>query len=397
MGRGRGDHRVPPPRAVGDLRPRVSAPQAQVALDAKGNRLTAHGSNAQPAGRPATGVRVATAWRVADGAVSRAAAIKYVARLAAVSTVPDCQCACGHAIAMWQVSTTPGWPIWCLIVYDALVSSTDRDSVKMKRTALSQHLHLEPLIQGSEHVLHEIVTFRSGSDGRRRGAIRAPDEAVLVAAGAGAEAAAALEAVPLVAAVAAAAEHVSLAAAPAAGGEGGCAGSGYDAPELAGLVEAADLLGATEVAAADEDLREGDAARAREERGELLEVARVHGEVPLVDGGAEAPQDGAHGAAVLIGGADDVERGEVEHHPAAGLGRGGRRRLEGADRAEGGGSDADAVEDADGGGAGRGVGRQLRRRRRGRRVVGEEESLEVLEGRGGEGQARRGGGESGAG
>jgi hypothetical protein len=87
-----------------------------------------------------------------------------------------------------------------------------------------------------------------------------------------------LEAVPLVTAVAAAAEHVALATAPAAGGEGGCAGAGYNASELAGLVEAADLLGAAEVAAADEHLREGDTARAGEERAELLEVAGVHGE-----------------------------------------------------------------------------------------------------------------------
>jgi hypothetical protein len=81
-----------------------------------------------------------------------------------------------------------------------------------------------------------------------------------------------------VTAVAAAAEHVALATALAAGGEGGCAGAGYNASELAGLVEAADLLGAAEVAAADEHLREGDTARAGEERAELLEVAGIHGE-----------------------------------------------------------------------------------------------------------------------
>lgn len=33
-------------------------------------------------------------------------------------------------------------------------------------------------------------------------------------------------------------------------------------------------------------------------RRELLEVARVHGEVALVDGDAEPAQDGVHGAAV---------------------------------------------------------------------------------------------------
>ena len=85
----------------------------------------------------------------------------------------------------------------------------------------------------------------SGGGGAAAGA---PDEPVLVAVGAGAEPAAALEAVPLVAAVAGAAEHVALAAAAGAGGgEGG--GGGHDAAELAGLVEAPDLLGAAEVAA----------------------------------------------------------------------------------------------------------------------------------------------------
>jgi hypothetical protein len=191
-----------------------------------------------------------------------------------------------------------------------------------------------------------------------------------------------------VAAVAAAAEHVPLAAAPAAGAEGCCASACDDAAELTCLVLAAHLLGAAEVAAADEDLREGDAARgAREESGELLDVTRVHGYVALVDGGAEPAQDGAHGAAVLIRAPDDVERGEVEHDAAVGLGGGGRRRsLEGAERAEGGRGDADAVEDTDGGGARRG-------RRRGRGGVGVQERLDILEGGGGEGHPRGGGGE----
>jgi hypothetical protein len=118
----------------------------------------------------------------------------------------------------------------------------------------------------------------SGSSDVRQGAVGAPDEAVLVAAGAGAEAAAALDAVPLVAAVAAAAENVPLAGTPTAGADGGCAGSCHDAAELASLVEAANLLGAAEVAAADKDLREGGAAGcAWEEGGKLLHIARVHG------------------------------------------------------------------------------------------------------------------------
>jgi len=190
-----------------------------------------------------------------------------------------------------------------------------------------------------------------------------------------------------VAAIAAAAEHVPLAAAPAADGEGGGGdGAGHDAAELAGLVEAPDLVGAAEVAAPDEDLGQRDAPRgreAREQRRQLLEVARVHGEVALVDGDAEPAQDGAHGAAVLVRAADHVERGEVEHYAAVGLGGaaaaaavgGGRRRLEGAERAEGRGGDADPVEDADGGGRGAGRGG----RRGGRGGVGQEQRLEVLE------------------
>jgi hypothetical protein len=197
-----------------------------------------------------------------------------------------------------------------------------------------------------------------------------------------------------VAAVAAAAEHVPLAAAPAACGEGGGDGAGHDAPELAGLVQASDLVGATEVAASDEDLRQRDAPRgrgAREERRELLEVARVHGEVALVDGDAEPAQDGSHGAAVLVRAPDHVERGEVEHDAAVrlegGAAAGGRRRLEGAERTEGRGGDADPMEDADGGGGGTGRGG----RRGGCRGVRQEQCLEVLEGGRGEGQARGGG------
>ncbi|KAI5006645.1 hypothetical protein ZWY2020_033888 [Hordeum vulgare] len=109
---------------------------------------------------------------------------------------------------------------------------------------------------------------------------------------AGAEPAAALEAVSLVAPVAAAAQDVPLAAARAAGSEG--RGADHDTSELARLMQVAELLGAAEVAAADEDLRERDPAGAQEEHRELLEVAGSHGKVALVDGGAEPPRDGAY-------------------------------------------------------------------------------------------------------
>nr|TKW26782.1 hypothetical protein SEVIR_3G213800v2 [Setaria viridis] len=217
------------------------------------------------------------------------------------------------------------------------------------------------------------------------------------------------QAVPLVATVAGAAEYVPLAAAAGAGGGEG-RGGGDDAAELAGLVEAPDLLGAAEVAAADEDLgqRHAAALRVGEQRRELGEEGGVHGEVPLVDGGAEPPQDGPHGAAVLVGAADHAERGEVEDHPpaaapaggggvvlpSAAVGGRGRGLLERAEDPERGGGDADAVEDARRRGGGGGA--------RGRRGgVRREQRPEVLEGRGWEGEARgrdeRGGGGGGRG
>lgn len=91
--------------------------------------------------------------------------------------------------------------------------------------------------------------------------------------------------------IAAAAQDVPLAAARATGSEG--RGADHDASELARLMQVAELLGAAEVAAADEDLGERDPAGAREERRELLEVAGIHGKVALVDGGTEPPWDGA--------------------------------------------------------------------------------------------------------
>ncbi|KAI4970405.1 hypothetical protein ZWY2020_001319 [Hordeum vulgare] len=78
----------------------------------------------------------------------------------------------------------------------------------------------------------------------------------------------------------------------AAAGEG--RGADHDTSELARLMQVAELLGAAEVAAVDEDLRERDPAGTREERHELLEVACIHGKVALVDGGAEPPRDGAY-------------------------------------------------------------------------------------------------------
>jgi hypothetical protein len=241
----------------------------------------------------------------------------------------------------------------------------------------------------------EQLDLGSGSGGGDDAAGGTADEPVLVALGAGPEPAAALEAVPLVAAVAGGAEHVALGAAAGAAAAGRRGGD--DAPELAGLVEAPHLLGAADVAAAHEDLgqRHAAARRVGQERGQLRQVARVHGQVALVDGGAEPAQDGAHRAAVLVGAADHPEGGEVQHHPPAaagarcwllaaggGLGRG---MLERAEDPERGGGDAEAVEDA---------------RRRGGGGVRRKQGPEVLETRVGDGEARAradGGGGGGGG
>uniref|UniRef100_A0A0E0IFM4 DUF834 domain-containing protein n=1 Tax=Oryza nivara TaxID=4536 RepID=A0A0E0IFM4_ORYNI len=82
-----------------------------------------------------------------------------------------------------------------------------------------------------------------------------------------------------------------------------------------GAAAAAAAVGSGEVAVVDEHLGEGHVAALGEERGKLREEGRVHGEVSLVDGSAEPPQDGAHGATVLVGPADDAKRRVVQQHP----------------------------------------------------------------------------------
>ena len=75
--------------------------------------------------------------------------------------------------------------------------------------------------------------------------------------------------------------------------------------------------------ATDEELRQGWAVPPHQHT-ELGEVGSVHGHVPLIDGDAEAPEDGAQGAAVLEGAAHGEEGGELEHDAA--LPRRGCRR-----------------------------------------------------------------------
>ena len=67
--------------------------------------------------------------------------------------------------------------------------------------------------------------------------------------------------------------------------------------------------------ATDEELRQGWVVPPHQHM-ELGEVGSVHGHVSLVDGDAEAPEDGAHGAAVLEGAVHGAEGGEVEHDAA---------------------------------------------------------------------------------
>jgi hypothetical protein len=99
-----------------------------------------------------------------------------------------------------------------------------------------------------------------------------------------------------------------------------------DAAELAGLVQAADLLGAADEHAADEELRERESAAPRgEDALELPPERGVHGDVALVHGDAEPPQRGAHRAAVRERAAHAAERRRVEDHRPRALLVGRRR------------------------------------------------------------------------
>lgn len=118
---------------------------------------------------------------------------------------------------------------------------------------------------------------------------------------------------------------------PAAGAadEGGVlpGGAFEDAAELAGLVQPADLVGAADERAPDQELREREpAAPCREDPLQLAPERRVHGDVALVHGDAEAPQRGAHRAAVRERAAHAAERRRVQDHRLRALRVGRRRR-----------------------------------------------------------------------
>lgn len=87
-------------------------------------------------------------------------------------------------------------------------------------------------------------------------------------------------------------------------------------------MELPDLLRPADMPTSHEDLRKGSRpALAADQRLELPPVSRVHRNIPLVDGDAEAAEDCADGAAVLVRPADAAERSGVEDD--AGIGCGG--------------------------------------------------------------------------
>ena len=98
--------------------------------------------------------------------------------------------------------------------------------------------------------------------------------------------------------------------------------------QLAALVQPPYVVGAADVNAADEHARQssGRAPAAAEDRLELVSEPVVDGDVALVDGDAESAEDGADGAAVIEGAADDAEAGVVDDD---GAGVGVRRRRKG--------------------------------------------------------------------
>lgn len=94
-----------------------------------------------------------------------------------------------------------------------------------------------------------------------------------------------------------------------------------EAVELATLVKLTDIVGAADVDAADEDAWQGEIAAAAENGVEFVAEAVVDGDVTLVDGDAEAAEDGSDGSAVVEGAADDAEAGEVDDDALVKAGR----------------------------------------------------------------------------
>ena len=117
------------------------------------------------------------------------------------------------------------------------------------------------------------------------------------------------------------AHNESEASAGVAGVQVGAREAFDEAVELAALVELADVVGAADVDAADEDTRQGEVAAAAEDGVELVAEAVVDGDVALVDGDAEAAQDGSDGAAVVECAANNTEGGKVDDDALVEAGR----------------------------------------------------------------------------
>lgn len=123
-----------------------------------------------------------------------------------------------------------------------------------------------------------------------------------------------------------------------------------DLLQLAALVQPSNLVGAADVPPGDEHPREGQVLGGAEDPVELGEEPGVHGEISLVDGDAEAAEDGSDGSAVVVGPADDAERGGVEDDTVVGAGESNRLRRRkavggGGPVAEDGGGEADPAEE----------------------------------------------------
>ena len=117
------------------------------------------------------------------------------------------------------------------------------------------------------------------------------------------------------------AHNESEASAGVAGVQVGAREAFDEAVELAALVELADVVSSANVDATDEYARQGEVAAAAEDGVELVAEAVVDGDVALVDGNAEAAEDGSDGAAVVEGAADDAEGGEVDDDTLVEAGR----------------------------------------------------------------------------
>ncbi|KAK8964284.1 hypothetical protein KSP40_PGU009110 [Platanthera guangdongensis] len=126
----------------------------------------------------------------------------------------------------------------------------------------------------------------------------------------------------LPAAVAVPARHEPDAAAAAAHERGILPGNPLEQiPQFAGFVEVAHLVRSADMAAADKNLRQGHRLHfSANQPLELAPVGCVHGDVPLVNGDAEAAEDGANSAAVRVRPADAAKGGGVDDDSRIGPG-----------------------------------------------------------------------------